>query len=80
MIEHVGVPVPRGVAHPRLLRWATFDPPLRNRSAPACCRREIRCGICDGTVVGVAGDPVDAILMAWRHARDIRRARRATEQ
>jgi hypothetical protein len=27
-------------------------------------------------VVGVTSDPVDAILIAWRHAKEIRRARR----
>lgn len=76
MIEPADAPVPRRLPHPRLWRWAAFDPPLRNRTAPACCRREVRCGICGGMVVGVTSDPVDAILIAWRHAKEIRRARR----
>ena len=58
------------------LRWAVFDPPLRNRAVPACCEREVRCRICGGTVLGITRDPVDAILIAWRHAKQTRRAKR----
>jgi len=62
--------------HARLLRWAVFDPPLRRRTVPACCPREVRCELCGGTVLGVTKDPVDALLIAWRHAKDVRRSRR----
>ena len=73
-------PDPLAVLHPpheRLLRWAVFDPPLRRRTVPACCSREVRCSACGGAVLGVTKDPVDAVLIAWRHAKDVRRARRS---
>lgn len=62
--------------HARLLRWAMFDPPLRVRTVPACCHREVRCRDCGGALVGTTRDPIDAIHIAWRHAKEIRRARR----
>ncbi|HMK62406.1 MAG TPA: hypothetical protein VK386_02205 [Acidimicrobiales bacterium] len=61
-----------GVAHPRLWQWARFDPPLRDPQAGAGARREVSCRVC-GAQFGHSEDPVDALLVAWRHRRHMRR-------
>ncbi|MGH9018613.1 MAG: hypothetical protein ACRDY1_12760 [Acidimicrobiales bacterium] len=55
----------------RIWRWASFDPPLRHPGLGGCCSRKVLCAQC-GTAVGTTNDPVDALLIAWRHRRERR--------
>jgi hypothetical protein len=56
-------------SHPhRLWRWAAFDPPLRSPGGRGCCPRQVSCRAC-GLVLGTTEDPIDALLVAWRHGR-----------
>jgi len=59
----------------RIWRWAAFDPPLRHPGLGGCCMRKVMCVTC-GQAVGAADDPIDALLIAWRHRRGERRRRR----
>ncbi|HTT87035.1 MAG TPA: hypothetical protein VMF60_06695 [Acidimicrobiales bacterium] len=52
----------------RLWRWVAFDPPLRNPHFRGCCARTVSCRAC-GEVIGTTDDPLDALLIAWRHGR-----------
>lgn len=63
------------LVHPRINRWAQFDPPLRDPSARGCQYRTIYCRTC-GEVLGATDDPLDACLIAWRHHREVRRRSR----
>lgn len=58
--------------HPRIYRWAQFDPPLRDPAARGCPERTVYCRTC-GEVLGMTDDPVEACLIAWRHRRQVRR-------
>ena len=49
-------------------RWVAFDPPLRDPRAMSATRFELSCKLC-GAVLGTAGDPVDALHLAWRYRR-----------
>ena len=72
--EH-GEGIRRLVFHQRRIwRWASFDPPFRNPGLGGSCIRKVLCISC-GEPLGSADDPVDALLLAWRH-RKIRRAPR----
>jgi len=52
----------------RIWRWAAFDPPLRNPGLGGCCARKVLCVAC-GESLGSTDDPVDALLIAWKHRR-----------
>jgi hypothetical protein len=52
----------------RFWRWAAFDPPMRHPGLGGCCKRKVLCNTC-GQAVGTADDPIDALLIAWRHRR-----------
>jgi hypothetical protein len=52
----------------RIWRWAAFDPPLRNPRFSGCCMRKVLCLAC-GEAVGATDDPIDALLLAWRHRK-----------
>jgi hypothetical protein len=54
--------------HGRIWGWAAFDPPLRDPRSPLRATRQVWCRVC-GTQLGEGDDPVDAILVAWRHRR-----------
>lgn len=58
----------------RIWRWAAFDPPLRNPGQSGCCTRHVLCLSCGGPL-GTTNDPVDALLIAWRHGRKVRTRR-----
>jgi hypothetical protein len=58
----------------RIWRWAAFDPPLRNPGQSGCCTRQVLCRACGGAV-GTTNDPIDALLIAWRHRRQVRTRR-----
>jgi hypothetical protein len=58
----------------RIWRWVSFDPPLRHPGLGGRCSRKVLCGAC-GEAVGTTDDPVDALLIAWRHRKDRRLAR-----
>lgn len=61
-----------GPAHGVLLwRWLAFDPPMRDPGARGCRQRTISCTTC-GCGLGTTDDPVDAVMMAWRHRRELR--------
>jgi hypothetical protein len=59
----------------RIWRWAAFDPPLRKPGHAGCCSRRVLCLTC-GNPLGTTNDPIDALLLAWRHGRKARTARR----
>jgi hypothetical protein len=59
----------------RIWQWAAFDPPLRKPGYAGCCSRQVSCLNCGGAL-GTANDPIDALLMAWRHGRKARSDRR----
>lgn len=61
----------------RLWRWAAFDPPLRNPHFRGCCARTVSCRAC-GEAIGTTDDPIDALLIAWRHGRAQRLRLRAS--
>jgi hypothetical protein len=52
----------------RVWRWAAFDPPMRHPGLGGCCTRKVLCLTC-GKAVGTADDPIDALLIAWRHRK-----------
>lgn len=57
--------------HPRRMSaWARFEPGLRDSRAGVCCRRTVTCTICD-LELGQARDPVEAVLLARRHRREV---------
>lgn len=55
----------------RVWRWAAFDPPLRNPAVGSGCSRKVLCVAC-GASLGTTTDPLDALLIAWRHRRQRR--------
>ena len=57
----------------RMWRWVAFDPPLRIPGLGGCCTRKVLCLAC-GESVGATNDPVDAVLIAWRHRKTGRRS------
>lgn len=59
----------------RIWRWAAFDPPMRNPGFGGCCTRKVVCVAC-GESLGTTDDPIDALLIAWRHRRKDRTPRR----
>jgi len=59
----------------RIWRWAAFDPPMRHPGLGGCCSRKVLCVAC-GEALGAADDPVDALLIAWRHRKKGRSLRR----
>lgn len=59
--------------HPSFWRWVEFDPPMRDPATAASVPRKVRCRVCDLTL-GVTSDPVDALAIARRHRRELRRA------
>lgn len=60
--------------HPRRISaWVEFRPGLRDRHAGVCCQRAVRCTVCD-VELGTATDPVEAMLVARRHRREVRAA------
>ncbi len=61
--------------HPRINKWAQFDPPLRDPGSRGCSERSVYCRTC-GEVLGTTDDPLDACLIAWRHLREVRRRSR----
>lgn len=66
---------PSGTAvsrHGRVWRWVSFEPSWRDPCATNSCQRVVLCRIC-GTVLGETRDPVDALLIARRHRRTVRR-------
>jgi hypothetical protein len=65
-------PAGDGMAHPRLWHWVRFDPPLRDPQAGAGSGREVSCRVC-GARLGHGDDPVEALMVAWRHRRHMRR-------
>jgi len=52
----------------RIWRWAAFDPPLRSPRFGGCCTRKVLCLAC-GKAVGTIDDPIDGLLMAWKHRK-----------
>jgi hypothetical protein len=57
----------------RIWRWASFDPPMRHPGLGGACTRKVSCLAC-GQPVGSSNDPIDALLMAWRHRKTGRTA------
>ncbi|MGA2520462.1 MAG: hypothetical protein ABSG81_06550 [Acidimicrobiales bacterium] len=63
-----------GGAHPhgvRLWQWLVFDPPMRDPLSRGCRIRHVSCTACR-CALGSTDDPLDAVLLAWRHRRQSR--------
>lgn len=58
--------------HGRWWRWAAFEPPLRDPDSPLQARRRVWCRAC-GAQLGESDDPVDAVLLAWRSRRHMKK-------
>ena len=61
--------------HPSFWRWVAFDPPMRDPMTAASVRRRVLCRVCD-VELGVTVDPVEALAIARRHRRALRRGDR----
>ncbi len=59
--------------HPSFWRWVAFDPPMRDPDTLLCLPRRVLCRVCD-LELGETDDPVEALFIARRHRREVRRS------
>lgn len=73
-LDHAGADTGRLAPHPSFWKWVAFDPPMRDAETLACVPRRVLCTVCDRQL-GVTDDPVEALFIARRHRRQVRRGR-----
>lgn len=73
-LDHAGSAADALAPHPSFWRWVAFDPPMGDADAVAYSPRRVLCRVCDREL-GVTDDPVEALFIARRHRREVRRQR-----